>query len=44
MGKLAEIFLENASSDLQGKCVVLVRDWKTYDHLMQINHLHGREL
>jgi len=42
--KLAEILLENASSDHGGKYVFLVGDGKTYDHLMQIKHLYGREL
>lgn len=42
MRKLAEILLDNVSSDHQGKYVILVGDGKTYDHLMQINISMGQ--
>ena len=44
MRHVAEILLENCSSIYQNGYVVLVGDGKTYDHLMKIKCLYGKEL
>lgn len=44
MRQVAEPLLDNASSECQGKYIILVGDGKTYDHLVQIKHLYGSEL
>ena len=44
MKHVADILLNNASSQYQDHYVVLVGDGKTSEHLMKIKHLYGKEL
>ena len=44
MRHVADLLLQNCSSNYQSGYVVLVGDGKTYEHLMKIKHLYGNEL
>ena len=44
MRHVADVLLQNCSSDYQNGYVVLVGDGKTYEHLMTIKYLYGNEL
>ena len=44
MKNIAELLFENAASIHQDNYIVIVRDGKTYDHLIQIKNLYGAAL
>lgn len=44
MKNIAEMLFENAASIHQDNYIVIVRDGKTYDHLIQIKNLYGAAL